>query len=305
MRACSRKRPTTLTTRDVVRQAGQAGAQAAGVAHDQLDLHARLRGAIERLDDVGVLERVHLEADQARLLGRVAGDLALDPLEQPLLQALGRDQELAVLARRLVAGGQIVEQLGQVVADRVVAGQQAEVGIDPRGAGVIVAGADVGVAPEPGVVAAHHQHDLGVGLEADHAVHDVDADLLQPARPLDVGGLVEARLDLDHDRDLLAVARRLDQVVDDPGAGRGAVERHLDRQHLGIAARLADEALDRGGEGFVRVLEQDRAGLADDVEDVAAVLERGVGDRMVDRIVQRRQVERRDLEQVAQAERAR
>ena len=86
------------------------------------------------------------------------------------------------------------------------------------------------------------------------------------------------------------------------GAGRGAVQRHLDREHLGIAARLAEEALDRGRERLVGVLQQDRAGLADDVEDVAAVLEHRVGDRVVDRVVQRGQVERRDLHQVAQAE---
>ena len=52
------------------------------------------------------------------------------------------------------------------------------------------------------------------------------------------------------------------------------------------------------------MLEQDRADVADDVEDVALlILELGVGHGVMDRVVQRRQLEARDLEQIAQAER--
>ena len=74
---------------------------------------------------------------------------------------------------------------------------------------MVVAGADVRVAAQAVVVLAHDQDHLAVGLQPDDAVGDVDADVLQPARELDVGRLVEARLELDHHRDLLAVARRL------------------------------------------------------------------------------------------------
>ena len=230
-------------------------------------------------------------------------DLALDPLEQRALEGARRREDPLVGAGRLVAGGQVIEQLDQIAADPVVAGQQAEVAVNARRAGVVVAGADVGIAAQAVEIAAHHQDHLGVRLEPDHAVHDVDAGALQPVGPLDVGRLVEARLDLDHHGDLLAVARRFDQVVDDAGARRGAIERHLDREHVRIAAGLVHEALDRGAERFVRMLEQDRAGLADDVEDVALVLELGVGDRVVGRVVQRRIADARDLEQVLQPER--
>ena len=232
----------------------------------------------------------------------MAANLAIDLLEQRLLERARRRQDLVVGPPGLVAGGQVVEQLGQVGADRVVAGEQAEVAVDPRRPGVVVAGADVGVAAQAGEVPAHHQDHLRVRLQADHAVHDVDAGLLQPARPLDVGGLVEAGLDLDHHRHLLAVARRLDQVVDDPGARRGPVQGHLDREHLGVAAGLAHEALDRRAEQLVGVLQQDRPGLADDVEDAALVLELGVGDRIVGRIVQRGVAQRGDLHQIAHPE---
>ena len=48
---------------DVVADARDAGAEAADAAHDEVDLHARLRGAVERLDDRRVDERVHLGDD--------------------------------------------------------------------------------------------------------------------------------------------------------------------------------------------------------------------------------------------------
>lgn len=42
-----------------------------------------------------------------------------------------------------------------------------------------------------------------MGLESDHPVTDVYADVLQALRPADVVLLVEPRLQLDEDRDLL------------------------------------------------------------------------------------------------------
>ena len=80
---------------------------------------------------------------------------------------------------------------------------------------VVVAGAEMDVGAEPSRLAAHHQRDLGVGLELDEAVDHLDAGALQVARPLDVGFLVEARLELDQRGDGLAGLGRLDQGRDD------------------------------------------------------------------------------------------
>ena len=87
-----------------------------------------------------------------------------------------------------------------------------------------------------------------------------------------------------------------DQVLDDAALARGAVERHLDGAHLGVLGRLREEALDRGGEGLVGVLQQDRAGVADDVEDVALGLQQRVVDRVVRRVVELRARQRGDLD---------
>ena len=57
---------------------GHAGAQAADAAHVQIDLHAGLRGLVQRADAAAVDERVHLHRDPRRALLGVRGDRALD-----------------------------------------------------------------------------------------------------------------------------------------------------------------------------------------------------------------------------------
>ena len=93
------------------------------------------------------------------------------------------------------------------------------------------------------------------------------AGLLQLAGPLDVGLLVEARLDLDQDQYLLAGLGGVDQRVHDRRVAGGAVQRLLDRQHVGVGGGLVEERLHGGGEGVVRVVQQHVA-LAQRREDV-------------------------------------
>ena len=97
-------------------QAGDTRPQAAGVAHDQIDLHPGLARAIQRLGDIHVLQRVHLQLDEAGGLRGVVLDLAFDLLDQCLFQGVGRGQYLAI-ARWWRVAGQIVEQLGQVLCN--------------------------------------------------------------------------------------------------------------------------------------------------------------------------------------------
>src|SRR3546814_5211604 len=65
---------------------------------------------------------------------------------------------------------------------------------------------------------AHHHRHLGMGLQVDEAVDDLDAGALQVARPADVRLLVEARLELDQRGHRLAPFGRLDQRLDDRSA---------------------------------------------------------------------------------------
>ena len=233
---------------------------------------------------------------------RVVLHLPADLRQHGALEQLRRGQDLRVAASGRVTGGEVVEQLHQIAADRLVARQQPEVVVEPCGPRVVVAGAHVRVQAQPVEVLAHHENHLAVGLQSHHAVGDVDPRLLQAARPPDVRRLVETRLQLDHHRDLLAVAGRVEQIVEDLRLARGPVQRHLDRAHLRVAARLGHEALHRVRERFVRMLQEDGAGVADRVEDAALVDEGTVVDGVVGRIAQRRELERRNLEQVPHGE---
>src|SRR3546814_1230055 len=66
---------------------------------------------------------------------------------------------------------------------------------------------------------------------------------------------VEARAQLDHHGDVLAVARSLHQVLDDRRVLAGAVKGLLDRQHARVVGGLADEFKHRR-ERVERVVQQ-------------------------------------------------
>ena len=260
---------------------GHARLQAADAAGVDLDLHARLRRAVERLDALAVDERVHLHADPRGLAVAVDGDRALDLLDHAVAQVRGGDQHLAVAARAAEAGEE-VEHVGDVGADLLVAREQAEVRVQAGGLGVVVAGADVQVVADAVALAAHDQDALGVGLERRQAVDDVHARLFQRAAPLDVRPLVEARLDLHQAHGLLAALGGADQRGDQRRVVARAVHGLLDREHVGVVDRLLDEALDRGHERVVGVVQQDVA-LAHRAQHVRLLVLVGLQPRLRDR----------------------
>ena len=82
-------------------------------------------------------------------------------------------------------------------------------------------------------------------LQPHQSIDDLRADRLQALGHIDVGLLVEARLQLHDDRDFLAQLRRLLQQIDQHRPGAGAVQRHPDRDHLRVGHRLPEEIDDR------------------------------------------------------------
>ena len=170
----------------------------------------------------------------------------------------------------------------------LVAGEQAEVGVQPRGLRVVVAGPDVHVVAHAVALAAHDEDALGVRLQRRVAVDDVHAGLLERARPADVRPLVEARLELHEADRLLAALGRADERRDERRVVARAVDRQLDRQHVGVGDRLLDEALDRRGERVVRVVDEDVA-LAhrrEHVDLAVLALQARLGDRRPRRVAQ-------------------
>src|SRR5208283_4663499 len=71
---------------DVFRKSRYARPQAANAAHHQIDRDAGLRREIERVDDLGIDERVALGPDRRRLTGLGETDLLLDVLQELLLE---------------------------------------------------------------------------------------------------------------------------------------------------------------------------------------------------------------------------
>ena len=168
------------------------------------------------------------------------GDLLLDELLDGGAHAERGDRDLLVaLGRR--PSRQVVEEQRRIAAERRIAGEEREVRVDRGGDRVIVAGAIVDVAAQAVGLAAGHQRRLGVGLQVHEAVDHLGAGALQVARPADVRGLVEARLELDQGGNRLARLRRLDQRIDDGRIVAGAIERLLDRDHVRVPRRLAQE----------------------------------------------------------------
>jgi hypothetical protein len=122
----------------------------------------------------------------------------------------------------------------------------------------------MGVTLQAALLAPRHEQELGVRLQADHAVDDLRPDCLEPLGPIDVGLLVEARLQLDHRHHFLAAVGRVDQQVHQRRDAAGAVDRLLDREHRRIEHRLAQE-LDHRLERLERLV-QEQLALPDAIE---------------------------------------
>ena len=93
--------------------------------------------------------------------------------------------------------GQRVEDDRDLLGDLRIAGEQTEVGVNARGARVIIAGAEMHIMPEPIGIAADDEQRLAMCLQTDHAINDMRARFLQTARPLNIGRLVKARAQFD------------------------------------------------------------------------------------------------------------
>src|SRR6185503_21371659 len=107
---------------------------AAHTAHDQIDLDARLRRLVERVDQWAVGQAVHLDGNPTAAPELA---LALDLLDQRRAQRARRDDQLAI-GGLLAAAGQIVEQLRGVGGERRRRAEQPEVFVRTRSLWVIV-----------------------------------------------------------------------------------------------------------------------------------------------------------------------
>ena len=118
----------------------------------------------------------------------------------------------------------------------------ADVGVQPRRAGVVVAGGQVGIAHQPPAFAPGDEQHLGVGFQAHHAINHLRANRFEHFGPVDIGLFIKARLQLNHDHDFLAAPHGLAQQQHQLGISAGAVNGLPDRQHRRVIDRLAQES---------------------------------------------------------------
>ena len=153
------------------------------------------------------------------------------------------------------------EHLVNVRTNFVVGRHQAEVGVEPGSTRMVIAGSQVNIASKYGplpffLFTPHDQRHFGVGLVADHAVHDMCADLLKSCRPVQIRFLVESRHQFYHDSHFLANRGGVDQRFHNDRIGPGTIYRQLDCHHLRILRRLLNE-LDDGRKTLKRMVQQD------------------------------------------------
>src|SRR6266849_5462636 len=137
--------PYKASDADVLTHAGNTRAQAAYTSHDQVDTHPCLRCSIEHAYHLRVDKRIHLEDETAMPVLLLYANLTFDTLHDRLPQAHRGYQQLAIGTLARVAGER-VEKIGGIRADLRAAGEQAEVLVDTRSSGVVVARSQVNIA---------------------------------------------------------------------------------------------------------------------------------------------------------------
>ena len=192
-----------------------------------------------------------------------------------------------------VPGGEQVEQLRRVRAELRVAGEEPEVGVELGGVGVVVAGGEVDIGAQP-VRAPGARRARPWRASCIRARRRPRGRPLLPAPP--PTRCCAPRRSWRAARPAPRPACRAPPPRSAPAprasSSRGAVERLLDRQHRRILGGDLQEALHRGGERVVRMVDQQVA-LTDDAEQVGlapvgAGSEPRVRDRLPGRLLERR-----------------
>ena len=208
----------------------------------------------------------HARPARARgnLLVYVLHDLRLD------LQR-GHPQDVVVVGG--VLQPHVAEELHGVAADGGVGGDERQVGVEPRGLLVVVAGAQLGDVLQAVLGLARDAADLRVHLVVAEPVDHVAAGLLEALRPFDVVAFVEPGAQLEQRRDLLAFLGGGDEGLRQMRLARQPVQRDLDGDDGRVVRRLAQQLHERV-HALVGVREQHLA-LGHLLDDGAPLVERG------------------------------
>ena len=128
---------------------------------------------------------------------------AFDHSDDAFLQIKRRDQQF-FQAGITGEAGEGVEDDRDFLGDLRVGREQTEVGVNARGARMVIARAEMHILPEPIGIAADDEERFAMCFQADDAINDMRARFLEPPRPLNVGGLIKARAQFHQGGNLFA-----------------------------------------------------------------------------------------------------
>ena len=222
----------------------KSGHDARDAAHEQGDRNARLRRLDHLLDYVFVGDGVGLEEQAARLACASALHFPVDAGKDHRLD-LQRGNPHDVVVVRRVLKRHVAEELGGVAAERLVGGDERQVGVELRRLLVVVAGAQLGDVLQAVLGLAGDAADLRVHLEVAEPVDHLASGLLEALRPLDVVALVEPGAQLEQRRHLLAVLGCRDERFRQVGLACQAVQRDLDGNDAWVVGGLAQKLHER------------------------------------------------------------
>ena len=239
---------------EVLGLSGHTGADAADSADDHVDADPRTAGLLELQDDVPVGDGVVLEDHGGRTPQTGGVDDPVHLIQKDALEAQRGHQHLFALFRQLLHG-EVLEDIGSLLADAEVGGDEGVVGIKLTGLLVVVAGADLGDVGVAMGALFGDEGQLGVHLVVVEAVDDGASRFLEVLRPVDVVLLIKAGAQLHQRYDLLAVFGGLHEGLHDLGLPGHPVEGHLDGDDIGVLRGLFEHR-NEGADGLVRIAQQ-------------------------------------------------
>ena len=232
------KPPDDAFHANVLRQPLDARAQTTNAAHHKLDLHPRLRGLIQGIDDKRVDQRIHLRPNRCRPPRHRMIYFVLNMCHQSRAQSQRRHGQFFQIRRFGIAGKKVEHSRG-IGCNLAVAGKQRQIGIGFGVLRMIITRSQMHISPNDLGLTAHHKAHFGVGFQLQKSVNHLHARAFHIACQTNVRGLIKARFQLHQRGDRLARLRRFNQRLHNRAVFRGAIERLFDRHNIGVERGLA------------------------------------------------------------------
>ena len=229
---------------NVFTEAFYVGDKVTDAADDKVDFNSGSGSAVKIIDGFLIYEAVDLYNNAGGFSSAGVAGLGVDVSLDRVVEIKGGNQKFFEVGSDRESG-EGIEEIGDLVGDFTAGGKEAEVGVKAGGFGVVVSGAEVGVAPQVAALAADHHTGFAMGLESNDAINDMDALVFKLAGPFDVVGFIEAGFEFNEDGDLFPVAGGFDEGLHDGRIAGGAVKGLLDGKDGGIVGRLTDEIDER------------------------------------------------------------